>query len=191
MERPRPGRLHLFTRPNLLKLADATEHCSVRPHALSGTYWLKDPNFEQFGSGVTRRRAAPARSGQVHALSARPSARASGSTRLPSVLVSHILIEGAEARAGYKLDSRHDVAFLPGEIPTDLAYVAYGHIHQAQPAVANAPWVRYCGSVERLDGGEARDDKSVALVEIGPTGTGGRGAHAAASGHAHSPFRVD
>ncbi len=163
------GRLHLFTRPNLLKLADRNGNIvqfALMPYP--GAYWLKEPNFEAFGDdGVGQNRRIQDRFtrylreyllGKVV------------DPALPTVLVSHILIEGTATRAGYKLDSRHDVGFLPADIPTNFAYVAYGHIHQPQEAVSNAPWVRYCGSIDRLDYGEAKDDKSVALVDIGPYG---------------------
>jgi DNA repair exonuclease SbcCD nuclease subunit len=44
-----------------------------------------------------------------------------------------------------------------------------GHIHQPQ-SLAGQPHVRYSGSVERLDMGECRDQKSIVRVEIGPQG---------------------
>jgi DNA repair exonuclease SbcCD nuclease subunit len=57
-------------------------------------------------------------------------------------------------------------------VPTTWAYVALGHIHQAQPLMG-LPHVRYSGSIERLDLGEHRDDKGAVLVEVGPEGRRG------------------
>jgi exonuclease SbcD len=60
-----------------------------------------------------------------------------------------------------------DVVFESNDIPAHWAYVAYGHIHKAQRALAGADHVRYSGSVEKLDFGEANDEKSVVLLEMG------------------------
>ena len=92
---------------------------------------------------------------------------------LPSVLVSHVHIRGAQTHTLYKVSEVEDVVFDPGDIPTGWAYCAYGHIHKAQAPLPGAPHVRYCGSIERLDGAEANDEKSVVLIDIGPHGRRG------------------
>lgn len=88
---------------------------------------------------------------------------------LPSVLVSHAHIRGSQLHNLYRISEREDVVFDAGDIPTNWAYAAYGHIHKPQP-LAGTTHVRYSGSIERLDYGERDDEKSVVLVEVGAKG---------------------
>lgn len=88
---------------------------------------------------------------------------------LPSVLVGHAHIRGSELHNLYRISEAEDVVFEAGDIPTNWAYAAYGHIHKPQ-ALAGTTHVRYSGSIERLDFGESDDEKSVVLVEIGAKG---------------------
>ena len=58
---------------------------------------------------------------------------------------------------------------LPGSLVRDprLDYVALGHIHKAQDLNENAhPPVIYPGSIERVDFGEAGDDKFFVIADI-------------------------
>lgn len=89
---------------------------------------------------------------------------------LPTVLVSHIHVRGAQTHTLYRVTEVEDVIFEPSDIPASWAYVAYGHIHKPQMAIPGATHVRYCGSVERLDFAERDDAKSVILAEINRTG---------------------
>ncbi|WP_414620045.1 metallophosphoesterase family protein [Calothrix sp. CCY 0018] len=89
--------------------------------------------------------------------------------QLPSVLVGHAHIRGSQLHNLYRISEREDVVFDAGDIPTNWAYAAYGHIHKPQ-ALAGTIHVRYSGSIERLDYGERDDEKSVVLVEIGAKG---------------------
>jgi DNA repair protein SbcD/Mre11 len=79
-------------------------------------------------------------------------------------------VRGVTTRTGFKLTEEQDLIFEPGDVPTQFAYGAFGHIHKAQEVLPNTPWMRYSGSIERLDGGERDDEKSVALIEVGPGG---------------------
>ncbi len=88
---------------------------------------------------------------------------------LHSVLVSHIHVRGSQINTPYHLSESDTVVFDPGEIPASWSYIAYGHIHKPQ-SLLNAPYIRYAGSIERLNYGERGDDKSVVLVDIGPRG---------------------
>ncbi|NMG18569.1 metallophosphoesterase family protein [Brasilonema bromeliae] len=88
---------------------------------------------------------------------------------LPSVIVGHAHIRGSQLHNLYRISEREDVVFDAGDIPTNWAYAAYGHIHKAQ-ALAGTTHVRYSGSIECLDYGEKDDEKSVVLVEIGAKG---------------------
>ena len=86
---------------------------------------------------------------------------------LPSVLVSHIHVRGSEIHTPHHLSESDDVIYEQGEIPAYWAYIAYGHIHKPQ-LISNASYMRYAGSIERLNYGERDDQKSVVLVDIGP-----------------------
>ena len=158
------GRLHLFARPALLRLADGAGvivQFALMPYPNAA--FLRDTAFE---SASEQNQAIQQRFTRYLNEKMLPQINKSQ----PTVLVSHVHVRGVTPRSGFRVTEEQDVVFEPGDIPTHFAYVAYGHIHQAQTAVPNAPWVRYCGSVERLDAGEKEDDKSVVLVEVGPAG---------------------
>lgn len=89
---------------------------------------------------------------------------------IPAVLVSHIHVRGIQPHALYRLTEAEDILFEQGDIPTHWAYVAYGHIHKPQPAITGSEYLRYAGSVTKLDGSERDDEKSVVLCELDSTG---------------------
>jgi len=85
---------------------------------------------------------------------------------VPVVLCGHFLVRGV--REGlYQLSEQEDVPVEPGDLPS-YAYIALGHIHK--PQTAGAPHIRYCGSLERMDRGEAGDRKMVLLADVGREG---------------------
>jgi exonuclease SbcD len=65
----------------------------------------------------------------------------------------------------FRISQRHSILFADQDLPENCAYIALGHIHQAQ-CLGRRSHVRYCGSIERLDLGEQRDEKMVVLVDI-------------------------
>jgi len=157
------GRLYLASRPRLLVLrgADGTvTQFILMPYPT--TPFLKDPTYHNA--------AEQNQTLQQTFKAVLETLRGRIDTALPAVLVSHIHVRGVSPRSGYKISENEDVIFEPSDIPSEWAYVAYGHIHQAQTALPNAGHIRYCGSIERLDAGERDDEKSVVLVEIGPGG---------------------
>lgn len=85
--------------------------------------------------------------------------------RLPAVLVSHIHVRGSRVHNLYHISETEDVIFEVGDLPSAWAYVACGHIHNPQK-IEGMDRVCYAGSVERLDFGEAGDQKSVWLTEV-------------------------
>jgi exonuclease SbcD len=89
--------------------------------------------------------------------------------RLPTVLVAHLHVRGAEVHSLYKLTERDDVLFDFADLNPGWAYVALGHVHKPQ-ALNGQDNVRYPGSLDRLDFGEAHGDHGVLLVETGPSG---------------------
>jgi exonuclease SbcD len=85
---------------------------------------------------------------------------------LPTVMCGHFLVRGVTVGL-YQLTEAEDVPVEPGDLPS-YSYVALGHIHKAQPV--SADYVRYCGSLERMDRGEAADEKVVLSVDIAGSG---------------------
>lgn len=94
---------------------------------------------------------------------------AAANRALPTILCGHLLIRGASGGA-YELSEQEDVPLEAGDIPS-YVYVALGHIHK--PQQVGVPHFRYCGSIERMDRGEAQDTKSVTLIEISRSGLEG------------------
>jgi DNA repair protein SbcD/Mre11 len=92
---------------------------------------------------------------------------------LPTVLTAHASIQGARYGGERSVMLGQDLV-LPRSLLCDprLDYVAMGHIHKPQNLNEGAhPPVIYPGSIERVDFGEAADDKFfiVARVERGQT----------------------
>jgi exonuclease SbcD len=164
-----PGRLYLAVGPTLLRVADAvgTEvQFVLMPYPTPPRY------FDASGE------APPTREGRNAALQAAYGTRLQQVMNAPAyrtdrhtVLAAHIHV-GGSGRKLFRMTPAQDVIFSEGDVPAGFAYVALGHIHQAQ-TIANQCHIRYCGSIERLDLGEREDEKSVVLVEIGPGGRAG------------------
>lgn len=92
---------------------------------------------------------------------------------LPVILISHGSVQGAVFGSERSVMLGNDLV-LPGSLVRDprLDYVALGHIHKSQNLNENQhPPVIYPGSIERVDFGEAADDKFyvIAKVERGRT----------------------
>ena len=87
---------------------------------------------------------------------------------LPLILTAHASVEGAMFGAERMVMLGSDLV-LPTGLVKDvrLDYVAMGHIHKPQDVnEGNHPPVIYPGSIERVDFGEARDDKFYILAEV-------------------------
>lgn len=87
---------------------------------------------------------------------------------LPVVLTAHTSVQGALYGTERSVMLGNDLV-LPGSLVRDprLDYVALGHIHKAQNLNENAhPPVVYSGSIERVDFGEAGDDKFYVIAHI-------------------------
>jgi DNA repair protein SbcD/Mre11 len=88
---------------------------------------------------------------------------------LPTVLTAHASVQGARYGGERNVMLGADLV-LPRSLVCDprLDYVALGHIHKPQNLNENAhPPVIYPGSIERVDFGEAADDKFYILAEVG------------------------
>jgi DNA repair protein SbcD/Mre11 len=87
---------------------------------------------------------------------------------LPTVLTAHASVQGARYGTERTVMLGADLV-LPGSLVRDtrLDYVALGHIHKPQNLNEQAhPPVIYPGSIERVDFGEAKDDKFFIIAEV-------------------------
>jgi len=94
--------------------------------------------------------------------------RSEADPELPTVLTAHASVQGAKYGAERTVMLGADL-LLSGSLVRDprLDYVALGHIHKPQNLNEGAhPPVIYPGSIERIDFGEARDDKFFVIAEV-------------------------
>lgn len=87
---------------------------------------------------------------------------------LPLILTAHASVEGATFGAERMVMLGSDLV-LPTALVKDqrLDYVAMGHIHKPQDVNEGGhPPVIYPGSIERVDFGEAKDDKFFIVAEV-------------------------
>ena len=87
---------------------------------------------------------------------------------LPVVLMSHCSVQGA-VYGGERTVMLGGDLVLPGSMMKDprLDFVALGHIHKAQDLNEGShPPMIYSGSIERVDFGEAQDDKFFVIAEV-------------------------
>jgi exonuclease SbcD len=87
---------------------------------------------------------------------------------LPLILTAHASVEGATFGAERMVMLGSDLV-LPTALVKDqrLDYVAMGHIHKPQDVNKGGhPPVIYPGSIERVDFGEAKDDKFFIVAEV-------------------------
>ncbi|MDO8638059.1 MAG: exonuclease SbcCD subunit D, partial [Candidatus Daviesbacteria bacterium] len=84
----------------------------------------------------------------------------------PAILLAHAEIEGSSFGSEKGLALVSDTT-LPLSLLTEkkLSYIALGHIHKFQE-LSQKPYVVYVGSPERIDFGEAKEEKGCVLVEI-------------------------
>lgn len=87
---------------------------------------------------------------------------------LPTVLTAHASVQGAKF-GGERMVMLGGDLVLPGSLVKDqrLDYVALGHIHKPQNINKNSqPPVIYPGSIERVDFGEAADEKFFVIAHV-------------------------
>lgn len=85
--------------------------------------------------------------------------------REPMVFVAHVTIAGVTTPSGHEINYNEEIRLGRDDLPTDMAYIALGHIHQKQKIEVTSPCY-YAGSLDRLDMGEGQDDKFALLVDV-------------------------
>ncbi len=86
--------------------------------------------------------------------------------KIPTIVVAHLLVAG-QRENGHELTEEADVPIPQVYLP-NYPYVALGHVHL--PTQIGSTTCRYSGSIERMDFGEAKEDKQVVLVELDKSG---------------------
>lgn len=87
----------------------------------------------------------------------------------PAILASHTEVTGAQYGSEKGMAITNDVTIpLPLIQDKRLTYVALGHIHKHQvlSKPGDSPLIVYCGSPQRIDFGEEKEEKGICLVEI-------------------------
>jgi exonuclease SbcD len=86
---------------------------------------------------------------------------------LPAVLAAHVWVAGSKVGSERTMTIGQEHALMLSNVAHPaFDYIALGHIHKHQVLSQNPPVV-YAGSLERLDFGEADDEKGFYLVDIG------------------------
>src|SRR4029079_2841279 len=169
-EREQPGRLFLATEPTLVRLKDPRDGVDaqvvLRP-CPTPTRYLRDEAAQRYSS--------PEEKNQRLMTAFREALRTiRGHERFdpntPTVLAAHVNVSGATVGPSlFRIAESDDVVIAAEDVPADFAYVALGHIHKPQ-ALGGREHVGYSGAIERMDLGEANDDKSVVVFDLGPNG---------------------
>ena len=93
---------------------------------------------------------------------------------LPAVLAGHISISEAKTSSEQSMMLGRDHVLLKSDVALpQFDYVALGHVHRHQ-ILGRDPLVVYCGSLQRIDFGEEKDDKGFCLVDLDPTKPAGQ-----------------
>lgn len=93
---------------------------------------------------------------------------------LPAVLAAHVWVKEAEEGSEKSMTIGQEHALTVSNVDNPVFdYIALGHLHKHQ-VLGEKPPVVYAGSLERVDFGEAEDEKGFYIVEITPDATGKR-----------------
>jgi exonuclease SbcD len=165
-------RFYLATGPTFFRIPDRTTGGEVQfvllPYPTAQRYLTRDEMQAYNSLQEKNRHLTTAYMQKLTELQDHPFFR----KELPTVLSAHIAVQGATLSGFFRLSEEEDIVFDAGAVPTNFAYVGLGHIHRPQTILGHQH-VRYSGSVERMDLGEAGDEKTCAIADIGPEGVEG------------------
>lgn len=162
------GRLYLATNPTFVRLNDKNGgqvQFQLMPYPTPPRY-LHDEESQRFSS-VEEKNTRLQKAYTQKTLDLQEDPRFDPT--LPTVLAAHIHVIGAMLPNAFRMSEQESMIFTDTDLPAGVAYVALGHIHQPQ-AIGGRAHVRYSGSIEKLDLGEARDNKSVTIFELDQSG---------------------
>ena len=156
-----PGRLYLAADPTFVRLRDV--QFVLMPYPTPSRYLKGDARY---GSPEEKNKLlVTAWADALRDIRAHPRY----DVNAPAVLSAHVHLHGSAVGPSlFRLTEQEDVVVEGAELPRQFDYVALGHIHK--PQFVGEPHVRYSGSIEKMDLGEAGDSKGVVLVELGPGG---------------------
>jgi exonuclease SbcD len=167
-----PGRLYLATHPTFLRLADRSAGGEVQfvlmPYPTPTRYLEKEETQRYHSLEEKNRHLTEAFTATLRAFRHHPRY----DPHLPTVLSAHVHVRGGEVATLFRISENEDIVLDCNELTSDFAYVALGHIHKPQ-FLGGLKHVRYSGSIERMDLGESRDNKSLVIFEVGPEGRRG------------------
>ena len=167
-----PGRLYLAAEPTFLKLRSQTDDFAMQFVLMpfpTPTRYLKHAAGEtapKYATAAEKNRQLTTAFERVHA---ELRTHAAFDPARPAVLGAHITMHGSTVGPSlFRLQENEDIVVSGDAWHEHYAYVALGHIHK--PQYLTHPHVRYSGSIERLDLGEARNSPGVVLIEFDKNG---------------------
>lgn len=87
--------------------------------------------------------------------------------KLPAILIGHGTIESAQFGAEQDLSIGKVFSYPMNYFQDELLdYVGFGHIHRRQVLQEKNPLILYAGSLERVDFGEEKEEKSFVYLEL-------------------------
>ncbi len=168
-ERVPAGRLYLATEPTLFRLRDKSDSFDVQfllmPYPTPSRY-LHDEPQQRYASPEEKNQKLMVAFGEALDALRR---HAAFDRKAPTVLSAHVNVSGATiGPALFRIAEGEDV-IIDSDSLTEFTYVALGHIHKPQ-AINDREHIRYSGSIERMDLGESRDQKSIVIVDLNAAG---------------------
>lgn len=83
------------------------------------------------------------------------------------ILAGHLFVSGSKLGGGERTLTIGDLFAIGGAtLPTNVQYVALGHVHRPQDVSGSPVPTRYAGSLLQLDFGERSQKKSVSIVDV-------------------------
>ena len=164
-----PGRLYLAAEPTFLRLRDPSDEFEVQfilmPYPTPTRYLMGAGGQKYTDPDEKNRLLVQAFEETIQTLRKHPNYRAGA----PSVLAAHANVFGAVVGESlFRITPQEDVVVNGQAFADQFEYVALGHIHK--PQFLGHEHIRYSGSIEKMDLGEATDHKSVCVFELGASG---------------------